>query len=94
MPDYVSALVKRAYTNQKIRTQKMNKTNVFYTLQWLALVACMFLASPWLAVAFAGPFAAIAYIMAWDLNRQDAKREAREYLATLDAETQRALGVK
>tara|TARA_R100000654_G_scaffold8022_1_gene19130 strand:- start:2664 stop:2828 length:165 start_codon:yes stop_codon:yes gene_type:complete len=54
----------------------------------------MFLASPWLAVAFAGPFAAIAYVMAWDINQQDAKREAKEYLATLDAETQRALGVK
>ena len=54
----------------------------------------MFLASPWLAVAFAGPFAAIAYIMAWDIKRQDAKREAREYLATLDAETRRALEVK
>ena len=53
----------------------MNKTDVFYTLQWLALVVCMFLASPWLAVAFAGPFAAIAYIMAWDIK--PTRRKAR-----------------
>jgi len=72
----------------------MTKTDIFYTFQWLALVTCMFLASPWLAVAFGGPFAAIAFVMAWDIKRQDEKHAAQEYLRSLDAETQRALGVK